>query len=373
MGKPRRRYRHGKSDVRYARVPQSPHPCTYCMMYASRGFVYHTEFSAGSKEAGNEFHTHCNCKVVPSWDESGLEGYDKDEWKAQWKAALQEEQDRKEARGGKSGKQKAGTGSQNEEAQEIRRLSKPGTNNAASGKSPGNLSASGVVQLPPSRPGESRSHREIIRRAKARGVAFNEVGELGRELSSEEIIARIAGYDGTSGSCQSLALAYIGEKNGLDVVDFRGGASADMFSQSGILKMIAELDGVVSRTERTEYEIQGTIDLMTRVMVQGKEYCLATGEHTGIVRATSGGFEYLELQSGVPDGNGWFPFSSRGSISAALQQRFGCSATRDMIEFEGDSFPVEKTIMIIDVDSFKGNQEFRDILGYLNTNGHPQS
>lgn len=65
--------RYEKSGVRYARVPQGP-TCPFCIMLASRGFIYHSEDTAGEFE---KFHSHCDCEIVPSWEKSPrVEGYD---------------------------------------------------------------------------------------------------------------------------------------------------------------------------------------------------------------------------------------------------------------------------------------------------------
>lgn len=58
--------RDAKKGVRYARVTSGVNTCGFCLMLASRGAVYHSRASAG--ELGR-FHTHCSCKVVPSWSE----------------------------------------------------------------------------------------------------------------------------------------------------------------------------------------------------------------------------------------------------------------------------------------------------------------
>lgn len=58
----------GKKDPlkpRFCRVPQSPNPCAFCKMLASRGAVYLTERTAGKY---NEWHEHCDCKVVAVYD-----------------------------------------------------------------------------------------------------------------------------------------------------------------------------------------------------------------------------------------------------------------------------------------------------------------
>lgn len=67
-----------KSGVRYARVVHpgaTKHgPCAFCVMLASRGFVYATEESAGEFD---RWHDDCACTVIPSWGEGGnYDGYE---------------------------------------------------------------------------------------------------------------------------------------------------------------------------------------------------------------------------------------------------------------------------------------------------------
>ncbi len=61
---------------RYARVPNGK-TCAFCVMLASRGFVYASEDTAG---ALGQYHGECNCEIVPSWDKQSpiVEGYDPD-------------------------------------------------------------------------------------------------------------------------------------------------------------------------------------------------------------------------------------------------------------------------------------------------------
>lgn len=68
---------------KYARVPQGK-TCAFCAMLASRGFVYASEDTAGK---WNRYHHDCDCKIVPSWGETKLEGYDPDKFKRMYKAA----------------------------------------------------------------------------------------------------------------------------------------------------------------------------------------------------------------------------------------------------------------------------------------------
>ena len=52
--------------ARFARVPTGFETCTFCLMLASRGVVYHTRKSAGEFK---RFHRRCDCKVVPSFED----------------------------------------------------------------------------------------------------------------------------------------------------------------------------------------------------------------------------------------------------------------------------------------------------------------
>ncbi|MDO4888153.1 MAG: hypothetical protein Q3979_05560 [Actinomycetaceae bacterium] len=61
---------------RWARVPRGPVTCAWCLMLASRGWVYHTQATAGS--VGHEYHAHCDCQIVPEWGKvkAHIAGYD---------------------------------------------------------------------------------------------------------------------------------------------------------------------------------------------------------------------------------------------------------------------------------------------------------
>lgn len=62
---------------RFARVPTGAHTCSFCLLTASRGFVYLTKETAGLTE---RFHDLCDCQVTPSWDaeRAHIDGYDPD-------------------------------------------------------------------------------------------------------------------------------------------------------------------------------------------------------------------------------------------------------------------------------------------------------
>ena len=50
----------------FARVPTGTETCTFCLMLASRGAVYHTRKTASE---WRHFHRGCDCKVVPSFED----------------------------------------------------------------------------------------------------------------------------------------------------------------------------------------------------------------------------------------------------------------------------------------------------------------
>lgn len=65
---------------KWARVPTGIETCEFCIMLASRGFVYHSE------ETASHAHAHCDCRIVPSWDKSPkAQGYDPDDYYKQWR------------------------------------------------------------------------------------------------------------------------------------------------------------------------------------------------------------------------------------------------------------------------------------------------
>ncbi len=206
-----------------------------------------------------------------------------------------------------------------------------------------------------------------------RQPAFREAKPLKKKLTDDEIINRVGGGDETGGSCSSAALAFAGNKCGLDVLDFRGGASRNLFASKYTARDIASLPGVKSKIVNSGDYINATHELLDATE-DGKMYYLATGRHAAIVKNTGGAFEYLELQS---------PYASMEEIAESklpdrikarykpngfhtlnddvLRERFGCDEV-------GYSFlSGNPPNVLIDIDSLKGNDEFRELLGYINT------
>lgn len=65
-----------RDNAAYARIPE-PGACKFCLMLASRGFVYSKDTAGDSKK----FHGKCRCNPMPVWDETRARveyGYDPD-------------------------------------------------------------------------------------------------------------------------------------------------------------------------------------------------------------------------------------------------------------------------------------------------------
>lgn len=207
---------------------------------------------------------------------------------------------------------------------------------------------------------QSEAAKFIEQACTTENVEHRAVQALPKQLTSDEIIERLAGGDMTQGSCSSLAFAYIGNKNGLDVLDFRDGGSRRVFSMNKNIMKMLELPGVEGSITKVKKEVQGTIDVLKNLELN-KEYYLATGKHAAIVRKLDTGYQYLELQSKYQ--NGWMPFERYGSMATTLNKRFGCRKTVN----KSFGYVWERTVILMDVDSFKDNEEFEQLLGYINT------
>lgn len=71
--------KHDPKKPRWARIPTGAETCQFCIMLASRGFVYHSE------ETASHAHAHCDCRITPSWDKSPkAQGYDPDAYYDEW-------------------------------------------------------------------------------------------------------------------------------------------------------------------------------------------------------------------------------------------------------------------------------------------------
>lgn len=208
---------------------------------------------------------------------------------------------------------------------------------------------------------------DIRRRLEKSGlVKYNDVKIMNEIPTDVDIIKKISGGDLTKGSCSSLAFSYAGNKNGFDVVDFRGGESCNFFMKNANIIEISKLPLVNTQFASNTNDYKAANELLSKV-VEGKEYYFATGKHAAVVRIDDGVLQYLELQSGIPSENGWHSFTENGSINKTLKERFACQKSHSVAGFK-----LEDTSVLIDIDSFNKTDEFRKILGYINTNESDQ-
>jgi len=185
------------------------------------------------------------------------------------------------------------------------------------------------------------------------GVEYNPVVTHTDELSDVEIIRLVAGGDMTTGSCASAALAYAGQKQGWNVLDFRGGKSMEFFSSKmNKVKMFQDLGATSIVSDSAKSSLVNGKRILEQ-LDEGAEYYLSVGRHAAIVRNKEGVLQYLELQCANPDANGWKDF---GDVTETLKYRFGCST----------SSRYYSTAYATDISQLSGDN-FRTILGYTNT------
>ena len=199
----------------------------------------------------------------------------------------------------------------------------------------------------------SEIHNALKQNLDKLGVEYNEVKKHTSKLTEEQIIDALGGGDKTKGSCASVGLAYVGQKDGLNVLDFRGGESQNFFSYRYNLEQITKFvkeDNVKRSVARSTITAGNKL---LKEVEEGKEYYFVCGRHASIVRKKDGQLQYLELQSS--HSNGWTNFN--GNPRYTLSQRFGCVNSSGM----------DVSAFMIDVDAFKDNEDFKSILGYINT------
>ena len=196
----------------------------------------------------------------------------------------------------------------------------------------------------------SNTYNSMVSSLLRQSVDYRPLEPSKANRSSEEIVASLSGGDLTPGSCSSLAFAYAGNRAGYNVLDFRGGESRLFFATRSSVEQVANLPGVKSEMVIGRNDIEATHKLIDGIPY-GKEYYFATGQHAAIIRNNNGQMQYLELQHSSSE-NGWHDLDDY-----ALFQRFEASS------IHAEDF----SSYLIEVDSLTNNQEFLNILGYINT------
>lgn len=198
-----------------------------------------------------------------------------------------------------------------------------------------------------------KHYEALLSKLEVTKVEYIPVKRHPKQVTNEDIVSYLAGGDTTSGSCASVGLAYIGQKQGYNVLDFRGGESRSVFSNGLNLYDLSFADGL--KVIRADGKSSMTVgNRLLEQVVSGKDYYLCVGRHAAIVRKNADDvLQYLELQSARY--GGWTDFN--GNPRYTLKSRFGCNE-RDSGNWD----------FMIDIDdsNFK-TDDFRTLLGYINT------
>lgn len=202
-------------------------------------------------------------------------------------------------------------------------------------------------------------HAKLVDKAESRGIEYSIPTKLETPNNTDTIVERVGGGDMTTGSCASLGFCYVGQAEGFDVLDFRGGQSQDLFSRvcDNVLRGISQETGKPLLTESTNTGTGGSVKLIKQT-VPGHEYYFSCGKHVAIVRSDENGrLEYLELQSRYQ--NGWKLLGykdDRRSMDYTFSNRFGCGRN------------VSGAAYMMDVEDMRGSKILHRTLGYINTN-----
>ncbi len=233
---------------------------------------------------------------------------------------------------------------------------KKGVANSGNG---GIISADNIIRTP--KKSSDANYNRLLAGLNAFDVEYNPVKSHAKKLTETEIIEALSGGDMTKGSCASVGLAYIGQMQGWDVLDFRDGESRRMFSGSSFLKSLSEMNGMKALTAEGACSLTVGNRLL-KMCETGKEYYLAVGRHATIVRKNADGvLQYLELQS--KNRSGWTDFN--GNPRYTLKTRFGCSQRAT------NSAQMDFMLDLTESD-FTSNDDFRSLLGFLNTESNAQ-
>ncbi|MDY4446515.1 hypothetical protein [Campylobacter sp.] len=195
---------------------------------------------------------------------------------------------------------------------------------------------------------QNEDMRDLVRIIEEKKVEYIAPKRLRAKLSNDEIIDKISGGDKTGGSCYSVALAYIANKAGIDVRDFRGGESMKAMRE-GHIRYFTRFVGV----QNVYIDRFQVMDTLIKKLEFGEEYLLAFGRHAAIVRKTDKYIEYLELQAPNRKDNGFKILSVLN-----LPQRFLREEDNKNDIYSASIFNIKKLY---------NNDDFFKLTGYFNT------
>lgn len=188
-----------------------------------------------------------------------------------------------------------------------------------------------------------------------KNIEYNKPEPLETSLTEKEIITKVGELDPTEGSCTSVAFAYVANKIGLDVTDFRGGDSTELFADPETIKRISLFPNVDGDMKTRNNDFVAVKELLKETK-RNKEYLLSTAGHTAVIRKKGFGYEYLELQL-TEEENTWTPLNRE-----SLTSRFGCVENNNI-----DGVPIKCTSVLIETSSLGKSEDFLELLGYINT------
>lgn len=217
-----------------------------------------------------------------------------------------------------------------------------------------NSASDNIIKTPKN--SNDANYNRLLSGLSAYDVEYNPVVSHASKRTETEIINALAGGDMTRGSCASVGLAYVGQKQGWNVLDFRDGESRSRFASSYFLHTMSQMDGM--KTLKAQGASSMTVgNRLLKMCEPGKEYYLAVGRHAAIVRKNDDGvLQYLELQS--KNRSGWTDFD--GNPRYTLKTRFGCTQT-------STAASAYDFMLDITESDFTSNDDFRTLLGFLNT------
>lgn len=212
----------------------------------------------------------------------------------------------------------------------------------------------GVIATPKS--SNDSHYNTLLVKLQDKSVDYKPVKNHTKQLSEEEVITALSGGDMTKGSCASVGLAYVGQKQGWNVLDYRDGDSRRIFASSFNLLELSQMDGM--KVLKANGACSLTVgNRLLKMCEAGKEYYLAVGRHATIVRKTADGiYQYLELQSSRK--SGWIDFD--GNPKHTLNTRFGCTSRSDGSSHYDFMLDLEES-------DFTSTDDFKTLLGFLNT------
>ncbi|SOE80096.1 Phage Mu protein F like protein [Fibrobacter sp. UWT3] len=202
------------------------------------------------------------------------------------------------------------------------------------------------MELQAERDARERNIGKLIKEVQKKNIKYIEAKPLKKPLTEDQIIKKIGAIDKVGGACSSQALAYIANKFGYNVTDYRARQSRAFFGDNETLNELTKSGGF-SVIGKNGFK---NVEALLQMVEPGKEYYFKSREHAAIIRKNGDHFEYLELQ-GRKKRNGFYKLTE-----FKLYDRFGTKNSR-----------TESFDCLIDVEKLKDSQKFRELIGFFNT------